>query len=91
MPQDREHSKLREDARQQNTRNPQKTGSENMEEISDGTDLLARRDQQSHDYKGESQNVNDDTGRALNDDEMDHARNKANQRTQQNSGREQSD
>jgi hypothetical protein len=43
-------------------------------------------DQQAHrnpakasDYKGEAQNVNDDTGRPLNEDETAHARNKANE------------
>jgi hypothetical protein len=44
----------------------------------DNTDAEARRDRaQSHDYKGESQNVNDDTSRPLNEDELQHARNKA--------------
>ncbi|MFL5809926.1 MAG: hypothetical protein ACJ749_10430 [Flavisolibacter sp.] len=91
MPQDREQSKLRENAQQQTTKNPQKSGTANMEELSDGSDLLAGRDQQSHDYKGESQNVNDDAGRALSQDEMDHARNKANQRTMQDNGEQQNE
>jgi hypothetical protein len=44
----------------------------------DNTDEEARRDPaQSQDYKGESQNVNDDTGRPLNEEELDKARNKA--------------
>jgi hypothetical protein len=42
------------------------------------TDEEARRDPaQSQDYKGESQNVNDDTDRPLNEEERDKARNKA--------------
>ena len=42
---------------------------ENLEE--------ARRDPaQSHDYKGEAQNVNDDQGRSLSEDELQRARNK---------------
>jgi hypothetical protein len=83
MPQDREHSKAREEGQEQNSKNPQKKSSANMEQLSDNTDLLARRDEQSHDYKGESQDVNDDSGRPLNEDELDHARNKATQRSQQ--------
>ena len=42
-------------------------------------DALAHRDAQSHDYKGEAQNVNDDSGRPLNDDELERARVKANE------------
>jgi hypothetical protein len=46
----------------------------------DATDAEARRDrQQSHDYKGESQNVNDDNGRPLTEQETEKARNKANE------------
>lgn len=49
------------------------------------TDAEARRDAaQAHDYKGEAQNVNDDAGRPLNEDEMEHARNKAMEGTKQN-------
>src|SRR5215217_8207577 len=49
-----------------------------QENNDDNTDKLARRDaSQSHDYKGESQNVNDDTGRPLKETELDHPRNKA--------------
>jgi hypothetical protein len=49
------------------------------------TDAEARRDPaQSHDYKGEAQNVNDDTGRALNEEELKHARNKTNEGLRQN-------
>jgi hypothetical protein len=44
----------------------------------------ARRDKnQSHDYKGEAQNVNDDKGRPLNEKETKHARNKATEGTRQ--------
>ena len=43
------------------------------------TDVVARRDAQPHDYKGEAQNVNDDAGRPLSEDETDKARNKANE------------
>jgi len=44
------------------------------------TDSEAHRDPaQSPNFKGEAQNVNDDTGRPLNDDELSHARNKANE------------
>jgi hypothetical protein len=46
----------------------------------ENTDAEARRDAaQSHDYKGEAQNVNDDTGRPLNKEETNKARNKANE------------
>ena len=49
------------------------------------TDEEARRDPaQSQDYKGEAQNVNDDTGRPLDEKEVDHARNKANVDQRQN-------
>lgn len=44
----------------------------------ENTDAEARRDPaQSHDYKGEAQNVNDDTGRPLSKEEPDKARAKA--------------
>ena len=44
------------------------------------TDAEARRDAaQSHDYKGEAQNVNDDMGRPLSKEETNEARNKANE------------
>jgi hypothetical protein len=50
----------------------------------ENTDAEAHRDPaQSHDYKGEAQNVNDDTGRPLNEDEVTHARNKANEGARQ--------
>jgi len=46
----------------------------------ENTDPEARRDPaQSQDYKGEAENVNDDTSRPLNEDESKHARNKANE------------
>jgi hypothetical protein len=58
-------------ARRYKHRNDLNRGEEN-------TDAEARRDPaQSHDYKGEAQNVNDDTGRPLNEEEVKHARNKA--------------
>ena len=70
-------------AKQQATENIQKdtntasqTGGKNLE----NTDAEARRDPaQVHDYKGESQNVNDDNGRPLNEEELRNARNKANE------------
>jgi hypothetical protein len=46
----------------------------------ENTDAKARRDPaQSQDYKGEAENVNDDSGRPLNEEETEHARNKANE------------
>ena len=60
----------------------QDTGSSARErnETEGPTDAEARRDQgQSHDYKGESQNVNDDTGRPMSDQEIEKARSKANE------------
>lgn len=49
------------------------------------TDAEARRDPaQSHDYKGEAQNVNEDSGRPLNEQDVLHARNKAQEGIQQN-------
>jgi hypothetical protein len=45
----------------------------------ESTDADARRDAQAHDYKGESQNVNDDTGRPLTREETDNARDKGNE------------
>jgi hypothetical protein len=55
----------------------------------ESTDKEARRDPaQAHDYKGESQNVNDDTGRSLNEEEANKARDKANEGLRQ--GREDS-
>jgi hypothetical protein len=42
------------------------------------TDTEAHRDAaQSHNYKGEAQNVNDDTSRPMQENELTHARNKA--------------
>jgi hypothetical protein len=57
----------------------------------DQNDQEARRDAaQTHDYKGEAQNVNDDEGRPMTgEDELQHARNKANEGIRQN--REDSD
>jgi hypothetical protein len=63
----------------------QDTGSNGNERNKEATDAEARRDPaQTHDYKGESQNVNDDTGRPLNEEETQHARNKAMEGTRQN-------
>jgi len=46
----------------------------------ENTDAEAGREpSQTHDYKGESQNVNDDNGRPLNEEELNKARNKANE------------
>jgi hypothetical protein len=50
----------------------------------ENSDAEAHRDPaQSHDYKGEAQNVNDDTRRPLNKNEISHARNKANEGARQ--------
>jgi len=60
----------------------QDTGSSREERNKDNnqSDREARRDPgQSKDYKGDSQNVNDDTGRPLNEEELEKARNKANE------------
>jgi hypothetical protein len=55
---------------------------------SDETDAEAGRDfAQTHDNKGEAQNVNDDNGRTLSRQESDHARNKASEGERQNRGR----
>jgi len=49
-------------------------------EPSGPSDAEARRDgSQAHDYKGESQNVNDDSGRPMDENESEKARNKANE------------
>lgn len=62
-----------ENIRQQSDANSNKRG-----EGPEHTDAEARRDPaQSHDYKGEAQNVNDDTGRTLTEEEIEPARNKA--------------
>lgn len=51
----------------------------------DHTDADAGRDPaQVHDLKEEAQNVNDDTGRSLSDEEAEKARNKANEGIKQN-------
>jgi hypothetical protein len=81
MPQDYERSKPRHDQKQQvnqsDPKNPQVNPGEDMMR-SEETDALARRDpKQSHDYKGEAQNVNEDDGRPLHEDELEHARNKS--------------
>jgi hypothetical protein len=60
----------------------QDTGSsrEERNKDDDQSDREARRDPaQSKDYKGESQNVNDDSGRPLNEEELERARRKANE------------
>jgi hypothetical protein len=79
MPQDYERSKPRHE--QQVNQPDSKTNQVNPGEDvmrSEENDSLARRDpKQSHDYKGEAQNVNDDSDRPLNDDEADRARDKA--------------
>lgn len=67
-------------ARQQAMKNIKQDTQSSTEERNAGenTDAETRRDpSQSQDYKGESQNVNDDTGRPLNEEESDKARNKA--------------
>jgi len=67
-------------AREQSAENIRQDSLSSEEERNkdENTDAEARRDPaQSHDYKGESQNVNDDTGRTLNEEELEKARNKA--------------
>jgi hypothetical protein len=73
-------------AAQENIR--QDVNSSREERSHDQTDAEARRDPaQSQDYKGESQNVNDDNGRPLTSgDELDHARNKANEGKDETAG-----
>ena len=64
----------------------QDTGStqEERNKNNDYNDADARRDpEQAHDVKGEAQNVNDDTGRPLDEQELNRARNKANEGTRQ--------
>jgi len=78
-------SQSMENIRQDRAANPRHRNNSN-----ENTDAEAHRDPaQSHDYKGEAQNVNDDTGRPLNEDEITHARNKANEGERQgrNGGR----
>jgi hypothetical protein len=53
---------------------------ENERNKDENTDAEVGRDPaQGHDYKGESQNVNDDAGRPLTEEETNKARNKANE------------
>jgi hypothetical protein len=68
-------------ARQQAEENIRQDAQSSREERdkNENSDAEARRDEQPHDYKGEAQNVNDDTGRALSEEETDRARNKANE------------
>ena len=57
--------------------NEQDLTSGRQQERSD-SDAEARRDpNQAHNYKGEADNVNDDSGRPLNETDADKARNKA--------------
>ena len=95
MPQDYERSKPRHDDQQKINQPGSKTSQENPGESeirSDENDELARRDpNQSHDYKGESQNVNDDTDRTLSQEELDHARNKATEGLKQGRDRDEDD
>jgi len=69
-------------ARQQSEENIRQdaNASRGEKSINEDTDAEAKRDPaQAHDYKGESQNVNDDTGRPLTKEESNKARNKANE------------
>jgi len=68
-------------ARQQAEENITEDAQSSREERNknESTDTEARRDAQAHDYKGESQNVNDDTGRSLTREETNKARDKANE------------
>lgn len=68
----------------------EETGSTNNNSNSDteNTDADARRDwAQTHNTKGEAQNVNDDTGRPLNEDEAEKASNKSNEGLRQGRNR----
>jgi hypothetical protein len=69
-------------ARRQAEENVKRDTQSSAEEkdINEATDAEARRDAaQTHDYKGEAQNVNDDAGRPLSREESGKARNKANE------------
>jgi hypothetical protein len=62
----------------QDTMSSQEERNKDNNLASDYTDAEAHRDAaQTKDHKGEAQNVNDDTGRPLTDEEADHARNKS--------------
>ena len=62
---------------------------EQMQKRNETTDAEAHRNpSKSQDYKGEAQNVNDDTGRPLTEEsEIEHARNKATEGQRQNRDR----
>lgn len=51
----------------------------NSERIDNTNEDAGKDPAQSHDYKGETQNVNDNTGRPSKNDELTRARNKANE------------
>ena len=55
----------------------QDTNSTRNERNKDNNEERERDTQQSKDYSGEAQNVNDDAGRPLNPDEVENARNKS--------------
>ena len=62
----------------ENIRQDTNADREERNKDNDNTDAEARRDwAQTQDYKGEAQNVNDDTGRPMSDEEARNARNKA--------------
>ncbi|MBD0278506.1 MAG: hypothetical protein ICV81_11170 [Flavisolibacter sp.] len=62
----------------ENIRQDTTSNREERNKDQENTDAEARRDwAQTQDYKGEAQNVNDDTGRPLSDEETRDARNKA--------------
>lgn len=78
-------SKAAEQQASENNRQDTESNRQERNKDNDFTDAEARRDPaQSQDYKGEAQNVNDDTGRPLNEQELDHSRNKANEDQSQN-------
>ena len=69
-------AKAEENIRQETIANRGKINKEDKENID--TDVEAHRDPAKvHDYKGEAQNVNDDTNRPMSGDEAAQARNKA--------------
>ncbi|MBD0297424.1 MAG: hypothetical protein ICV84_19905 [Flavisolibacter sp.] len=62
----------------ENIRQDTNSNREERNKDQENTDAEARRDwAQTQDYKGEAQNVNDDTGRPMTDEEARDARNKA--------------
>ena len=71
-------AKAAKDQAIENIRQDTMSSREERNKSDENTDAEAHRDPaQTQDYKAEAQNVNDDTGRPMAEDELDHARNKA--------------